>query len=147
VAVGDVERIDALGIAHAGHRYRRRVPHAELVERSSLLAIRQIRRRRLFEVAEPQPRGDVRNADETVGILEGQRLQQHAAHHREDRRVRANAERERQDGDECETGRPKQPACNQLDAARKDGHRRFRRRKRPTVHLDGVIFALNGGNG
>ena len=44
-------------------------------------------------------RGD---ADDAVGLVEGQRAQEHAIDHAEDGRVRADAERERDDGDQRE---------------------------------------------
>ena len=47
---------------------------------------------------------------ETIGVGVRQITQEHGVEHTEDCRIRAYAECERQDRDECETGRPKQPA-------------------------------------
>ena len=47
---------------------------------------------------------------EPVGFSEGQRSEQHRLHDREDGRRRADAEREREDGDERKAGPPKQQA-------------------------------------
>ena len=69
----------------------------------------------LLELAEPRRREALAlqvllhvlrlDRDELVGIRERQRREQHRVHHAEDRGVRANPERQRQDGDDGETRR------------------------------------------
>ena len=48
--------------------------------------------------------------DEAIGVWERQRFQQHRVDEREDGRVRADAQRQRQEGDRCEAGRPAERA-------------------------------------
>jgi hypothetical protein len=45
------------------------------------------------------------HADELFRVIVGQRLEDDRVHHREDRRVRANAERQRQQGDQSKARR------------------------------------------
>jgi hypothetical protein len=103
--VGDEQRIDAFGLSAAGHRYGRVVPEPDVLERASFLAIHQIGRRRLIHDRESHPRGRVPHADQRVRVGKRQRLQEHAANHAENRGVRADAERERNHGDEGERRR------------------------------------------
>ena len=44
------------------------------------------------------------DADQALGLMERQRLQQHAVHHAEDRRIGADPQREREGGQRREAG-------------------------------------------
>ena len=60
---------------------------------------------------------------ELVGVIEGQRLEQHTLDDAEDRRVGADAERERKHRDEGEQRRTREPAQNTTEAHRYEFHR------------------------
>ena len=107
VVAGDELGAHALRLAVRHQRQRCGEPREHAAENSVLIAkiaIHRIGERPIVERASPEcPRAV--EQDETLGVLHGQKPQQHLVGQREDRGVRANPEREREDDDDRERGR------------------------------------------
>jgi hypothetical protein len=130
-AVGDEQALHALGLADPGHGHGRVVPHPDVVEGLPLVAVYEIGRGGLVQERDVHPGRGVPHADEAFRLVERQRLQQHAVDDAEDRRVRAEAEAERENGYGAEERRAEQPARDEADPDRDEGHARVRRKKVP----------------
>ena len=104
--------LDPLGLAAAGDRHGAAVPEPDVLEDAPLFAIDEVVRRRHVQVGDADARRRVPHADEPVGIVERQRLEEHAADDAEDGGVGADAERQGEDGDQREHRRAKQAADN-----------------------------------
>ena len=94
--LGDEHRLDAFGLARSRHADRGTVPHADVFERPRLVTVEEVVRGTHVEQRDIDTAtvGRVPDAHETVGLREGERLEQHTVDHAEDRRVGPDANRE-----------------------------------------------------
>ncbi len=90
------------GSARPGDRCRVVAPQPDVFERSRLLAVGRIEKRRRASVRDADAGRGVIDVYEPIGVRVRQRLQQHALNHAEDRGIRADADRERHHRDRRE---------------------------------------------
>ena len=110
-AVRHVHATHLFRLACPGHRRRRRVPDADVLERAILFGEGEEHRRRQPEIAghvrDPRrARREQPQRDEPLRFGIRQRTQQHAVDDAEDRGGRADADRQRQHGDRREHALP-----------------------------------------
>ena len=107
-SVGHAHRLDPLGLGEPRHRDLLVVPHADLVEDLTQVAVGEMERWRLVDLVETEAGGRVPDPDERFRFVERKRLQEDAVDDAEDRGVRADAEREGSDRDQGEHGGAKE---------------------------------------
>ncbi len=115
---------DPLRLPTPGDRNLRAIPRPDVFEHPLVVAIGEIRRGTLIHDGEVQARPAVIQADEPLRLVEGQRLQQHAVDHAEDRGVGADADRQREKGHGAERRAAPQRAQRVAEVARQAGEPR-----------------------
>ncbi len=111
-AVGDVQRLDLLGLTGARHSYAVVGPQTEILKRTALLAIREVHGGRAVDVARDSShaRRQVPDPRQLLSFRIRQRFDQNSVDDAEDGRVGADAERQRNQGDRGEhRGAPESP--------------------------------------
>ena len=97
--VADHQRIHLLGLAAAGDRDRRGVPEADVLEDAVLLAVGEVSGRPLVQQRDVHARRLMPHADQPLGLVERQGLEQDRVDDAEDRGVGPDADGQRHDGD------------------------------------------------
>ena len=92
-----------------------RFPGADVLEHTLVVAVGEVRRGALIHHLQVDALAAVIQADQPLGLGEGQRLQQHAVDDAEDGGGGADAERQRQDRDDGESGLRDEPAARVAD--------------------------------
>ena len=124
--------VHAVGFAVAEQDERHLVELDEAVECGELLAVVVELGDRHADVVEAGAGRTLLHEDEPLAVGEGQRLEQHAANDAEDGRVRADAEGQRENGDQREHGGPEETPGN---AERRGSHREHIRPPPPPCSL------------
>ena len=112
-AVGDDDDSNLFGFRHAGNGRGKRKPDADVFERPVLVGVREVHRHGQTEIAGDRRQtfgagGAVPDRDQIVGPGIGEWFEEDGVDDAEDRRVRADADRERQQGRCREGGAPPQ---------------------------------------
>ena len=121
-AVGHEQRPVALGFAPAGDRHRAGVPQADVLEDAALLSVDEVGGRAVVQLRDAHTRRRVPDAHEPVGLGKRQRLQEHAVDDAENRGVRADAYRQRDQRDDREERRLDEAADGERETG--PGHMR-----------------------
>ena len=114
-AVGHHQRLHAFRIARAGNRSGAVVPQPDLFERPVLVPVGHVERRPLVHQVRLHPRRLVPDADQPLGLVVRQRLQQDAVDDAEQGGVRADADAERQHRHGREQRRPEESPQRELE--------------------------------
>jgi len=99
------------------------VTSSDVLEGAPLFTIGQVERRGLIQQRHAESRRRVPDANELVGMVEWERLEQHTLDDAEDRRVGADAQREGEHRDEREQRRASEPPQHTSDPRWQEFHR------------------------
>jgi hypothetical protein len=113
-AAGNLRGVDLLRLGEAGDAGRPGSPHSDRLEGAIVRGECEVHRGReaklIAKLGEPRRARRVEmERDQLLRLRIGQRPQQHAVEHTEDRRIRADADGQRQQHGDREPGRPRQP--------------------------------------
>ena len=118
--MGGEQAGDFLRLGKAGDAGGAVVPHGNVFERAVFLAVDEVQRGGHVEVLDIDARRGVPHGDQALGMRIGQRLQQDALDHAENRRIGPDADGQRDQRNGGKLGRPRESA-QRVNAGRKDG--------------------------
>ena len=137
-AVGRDQGIEALGLGKTGDGDGGAVPECDVGQRPRLLAVGDVVGERRVEVADVDAGRCLPEAHQAVGLVERQRLEEDRVDDAEDRDIRADPQRQGQQGGQREHRRADQPAGGVAHVAHQFHHR--------SVPMD-VHLRPRGGHG
>jgi hypothetical protein len=147
-AVGHLDDRHLLGLGLAGHGGPAVVPQAGVDEGLVLLPVREVEGGALVHPVPAQPGRGVPDTDQTVGVLEGEGLEQHAVDHAEDGDGGAQPQGQRENRGEGEGGRSPEAPEDVAELLGKEVHgTSLRRRSRARRGEAGLPALRRDGKG